>query len=207
MEALCRLPSRSTGPTATTGDADAEQPGGASKECYISVGDHDRREGDQMNSESLSAKDDFQMWPINETGDEPRRSAQENGIAAASSSPTPAAFGDEIRVATAEPLSSSTKYTVATSTFGKCESSGGSNTNSNEYLSTEQNETVNISSLRIGDGEIEDQAMMMMMAELQQEGWADDSFIDGSSSIINNYIDISPEDWLHVAEDALPSVS
>lgn len=207
MEALCRLPSRSPGSTATAGSVETEQSGGASGENHISAGDHDRGEGDLMNSESLSANDDFQMWPINETGDETQPSAQENDIAAGLSSPTPGACGDEDHVATAESLSSNTEYTGDTSPFGEGEGSGGSSTNSNECLSTGKNKAFNISPLPISDGRIEDQAMMMVMAELQQEGWAEDSFIGGSNNSISSYIDISPEDWLQVAKDALPSGS
>lgn len=204
MEALCRLPSRSGGSTATAGSVETEQSGGVSGENYVSI-------GDPMNSESRSANDDYQMWPIDEIGDGTQRSAQESDIAAALSSSTPGARDDEVRIATAESLSSNTEYEGATSTFEKDEISDGSdfniNSNSNECLSTEENEAFNVSPLRVSDGSIEDQAMMMVMAELQQEGWTDDSFIGGSSNNIDisSYIDISPEDWLQVAQDALPS--
>ena len=84
------------------------------------------------------------------------------------------------------------------------------NCGNNECIRVERSDVFEISSPRIYGGEGEDLPTMMSMREFHKEGSRNGSYIDTSSSsaAIDSSIDISPEDWLYVAEAMLdPNIS
>lgn len=115
-----------------------------------------------------------------------------------------ACCGGEAHAATVEVPVGENKPTTSLLPFRVNSSSGSNDRGSDGCLSVEDSGTANIAPLPACGDEIEDQAALIMAMEWHQEGWADGSFIGISSSSMDDSIDISPEDWLHVAENLTP---
>ena len=75
----------------------------------------------------------------------------------------------------------------------------------NECARLKGSDEFEISSPRIYGGEGEEYSTMMAVPEAQQEGWSNGLYIGTSSSSVGlrRPVDISPEDWLHVADAML----
>lgn len=146
---------------------------------------------------------DPQQRPINERRDNMQHSVREKAITVAIPD---ACCGGEACAATVEVLSGENKPTTSLLPFGVSDGSSGSNgRGSDGCLSMEDSGTANYAPLQVCGGMIEDQEALMMAMKWHQEGWADGSFIGISSNSIDDSIDISPEDWLDVAEDLTPT--
>lgn len=117
-------------------------------------------------------------------------------------------FGDETQLATLEASEDKSFFTGAKPTFGVNSSGGESNNSSYKRLIVGGNGAVKIAPSQVRMGEMEDQALRMMVAESHEESWAGGSFIHTNRSLVDGSFDISPEDWLQVANDALsPTLS
>lgn len=209
VEAIFRPPSRSQQCIDTAGKAAAAEPCGVSCEYDISVaGNHDRGGGEGgVDTLRLSGWDVIHRRSTYGKCDDAHFPAQGDVNAAVVPSSPPIAFGDETHLATLEASEDNRASTVAKPTFGVSGSGRDSKNSSYKCLVVGGNEKVKITPPQVRMGEMENQAMMMVM-ESHQESWADSSFIHtNNSSCVDGSIDISPEDWLQVANDALSPTS
>lgn len=189
MELLCGPPHGSPQFIGNSKSATAEQSretSGGYATSSVSDGDVGEGEGEGGLMESMlrSAWGDLQRRQRHTTRDEAQYTA--------------ANFGGKDLAATLEVPVYNRELDANVSTFG------GNGCN-DMFPRVEESGAVSIVSPPVCCGEIEDQAMSKTMLERHQDGWADSSFIDTNRRSISNSVDISQEDWLHVAKDFPPN--
>lgn len=207
MESICTLSVRSAQAIIATGNATVEQSQGALDECDFSGADGCVRRGGEeaMDCVSRSEWGNIQRRPTN-TVDKMQLTARESDIEEYVAPCIPAATGSEAHVATVAAMLDDIEPTRAVTIIGRVSStssSGGGDSENGKYLDLETDDGFNISQPPACAGEDDDQAMLMAILNSNDECRADVSVIDPSCGTMYGSNDISPEDWLQVAEDVI----
>lgn len=209
MESICTSSLGSAQSIIATGNATAEQSQEALGECDFSdVDDCVRRGGKEaMDCVSRSDGGGIQRWPIN-TLDNMQLGERDSDTEEYVAPRFPAAAGSEARVATVAAMMDDIEPKRAAVIIWRgnsISSSSGDDSDNDNYLDLETNDGVSISRPPICTDDYGDAAMRIAMLNSNDECRAEVLAIDPNSSANFGSIDISPEDWLQVAEDVITS--